>query len=61
MLSFQRRMRPEFADFVRIIYPIGYEDHQSIKYREPIKGFLSNIFFLNHKHLETSEEGSSSK
>lgn len=49
MLSNQRRMRPEFADFVRIIYPVGYDDHESVKNRENVNGFESNIFFLNHK------------
>ena len=30
-LSYQRRMRPEFADFVRLIYDNTYTDHEHTK------------------------------
>ncbi len=31
-------MRPEFADFIRLIYGKTYEDHESVKNYKNIKG-----------------------
>jgi hypothetical protein len=60
-LQFQRRMRPEFADFVRIIYKkTNYIDHESTKNKPNVLGFNSNIHFLNHKYLEEMNHNLSS-
>jgi superfamily I DNA and/or RNA helicase len=60
-LEYQRRMRPEFADFVRLIYKNSYTDHESTKNKVNNKGFSSNIHFLNHKNLEDMNQGLASK
>jgi hypothetical protein len=60
-LEYQRRMRPEFADFVRLIYKSSYADHELTKNRIDNKGFSSNIHFLNHKNFEVSNYGLASK
>ena len=54
-------MRPDFADFVRLIYGDKYKDHDTTKDRPLSTGFMGPIFFLNHNMLETSEAGLSSK
>ena len=46
-------MRPEFADFVRLIYNSPYTDHQTTKNQPNVRGFTSNIFFLDHTNLES--------
>jgi len=66
-LSYQRRMRPEFADFVRLIYGNNYYDDNITFTRNPIKGFYmdnqnyKNMIFFNHKNNENSIGGLSSK
>jgi len=66
-LSHQRRMRPEFADFVRLIYGNNYNDHEITYTRESIKGFYvdkqinKNMIFFNHKNMEASNNGLASK
>src|SRR5690606_38236341 len=60
-LEYQRRMRPEFADFVRLIYKTAYTDHDSTKNKPNVKGFTSNIFFLNHSNLELVNKNLASK
>ena len=60
-LGFQRRMRPEFVDFVRLIYNTSYIDHESTLNKSNVKGFLSNIFFLNHKNYEETNINLASK
>jgi len=61
-LMFQRRMRSEFADFVRLIYTkSNYYDHHDTKNKPEVKGFLSNIFFFNHKNYEQENLNMASK
>jgi superfamily I DNA and/or RNA helicase len=60
-LSYQRRMRPEFTDFVRLIYGEDYKDDPSTLNKPSIKGFKSNIYFINHNQLESNNESISSK
>ena len=61
-LTNQRRMRPEFADFIRIIYAKdAYEDHESVQKYENIKGVKTNLFFFNHNKFESENQGLKSK
>ena len=53
-LKYQRRMKPKFADFVRIIY--GGEDYVDYKdsiNKENVKGIVEDMYFINHNELET--------
>ncbi|KAG7455458.1 hypothetical protein MATL_G00256890 [Megalops atlanticus] len=53
-LDYQHRMRPEIA---RLLTPHIYdrlENHASVKLYENIKGVMTNVFFVEHKHLEES-------
>ena len=60
-LKYQRRMKKIFADFVRLIYgKTEYIDRIEEK-REPISGMSSDMFIVNHKHLESEKEGMKSK
>ena len=36
-LEYQRRMRPEFSEFIRLIYP-DYKDCENVKHYENIRG-----------------------
>lgn len=60
-LNYQRRMRPDFADFIRLIYPNGYFDHDNVKIYENIKGITTNLFFFNHNQSESENLGLKSK
>lgn len=60
-LNVQHRMNPEISD---LLVPTIYktlDNDDSVKIREPIKGFTTNIFFLTHENRESSGTGSSSK
>lgn len=64
MLSFQRRMKPEFADFVRIIYNEGqnaYKDHESTLSKDPHKGLVQSMFLFQHESKESEDSGLASK
>jgi hypothetical protein len=41
-------MRPEIADFPRLIYTT-YLDHESVTNFPAVRGVFHNIYFLNHK------------
>jgi len=41
-------MRPEFADFIRVIYGDSYEDHDETKNYPNIKGIESNLYYFKH-------------
>ena len=43
-LEFQRRMRPEFADFIRLIYKSSYLDHQTSFTKPNVKETISSYF-----------------
>ena len=53
-LERQHRMRPEIADFARIIYPL-LKDDDSVLDQDHIMGVNSNVFFLNHCEQETQD------
>uniref|UniRef100_A0A8C4RU96 NFX1-type zinc finger-containing protein 1 n=1 Tax=Erpetoichthys calabaricus TaxID=27687 RepID=A0A8C4RU96_ERPCA len=59
-LNYQHRMRPEIA---KLLTPHIYdklENHQSVNLYDKIKGVNSNLFFVEHEHLEeTIHEGRS--
>ncbi|XP_017560739.2 NFX1-type zinc finger-containing protein 1 isoform X2 [Pygocentrus nattereri] len=51
-LNYQHRMRPDIA---RLLTPHIYselENHSSVLEYENIKGISTNLFFMDHKHLE---------
>ncbi|XP_066288833.1 NFX1-type zinc finger-containing protein 1-like [Branchiostoma lanceolatum] len=55
-LQSQHRMRPEFA---RLLTPHIYDtldNHESVLNYENIKGVSSNIFFVDHSHLEVQDK-----
>ena len=53
-LKYQRRMKPLFADFVRLIYGEStYIDHATTKGKEKAKGFESDMFIITHTKIET--------
>ena len=53
-------MRPEIADFIRIIYD-DYLDHPSVTNYENIRGLKNNLFFFNHKHKEAGIQENTTK
>ena len=61
-LKYQRRMKPKFADFVRIIYGSEeYIDHKDVSNKEDVKGIENDIYFIAHDKLEGENEGLKSK
>ena len=61
-LKYQRRMKPIFADFVRIIYGNEeYLDYDDVKNKDKVKGMEKDMFIIKHKELETENEGLKSK
>ena len=62
VLEYQRRMRPEFADFIRIIYESKqYKDHNDVLNYENVRGIRGNLVYFNHHYLETENIGLKSK
>eukprot|EP00742_Colponemidia_sp_Colp-10_P011742 GILJ01013092.1.p1 GENE.GILJ01013092.1~~GILJ01013092.1.p1 ORF type:complete len:1832 (-),score=214.16 GILJ01013092.1:109-5445(-) len=59
-LKTQRRMRPEIARMMEPIYA-DLQNHESVSQYDNIKGISSNIFFLTHDRLESSEGENRSK
>ncbi|KAL4497973.1 hypothetical protein ABPG72_014830 [Tetrahymena utriculariae] len=60
-LKVQRRMNPDFADYIRLIYN-QYEDHSDlIKYKKNVVGMPSNMYLISHNQSEESIENSTSK
>ena len=61
-LKYQRRMKPIFADFVRIIYgSTEYLDYQDVKNKEKVKGIEKDMFIITHNELESENESLKSK
>ena len=61
-LKYQRRMKPKFADFVRIIYGSEeYIDHNDVSSKEEVKGMENDMYFITHDKLEGENEGLKSK
>lgn len=54
-LTSQHRMRPEISQIMTLIYP-NLEDHSSVKNYESIKGVASNVFLIDHREEESSDE-----
>ena len=62
VLKYQRRMKPKFADFVRIIYgEETYIDHEDVKNKEDVKGMEKDMYIITHNSLENENEGLKSK
>ena len=58
-LELQHRMRPEISMLMRHIYD-NLNDHNDVKEVENIRGVSKNVFLLNHKHTEeTDQDGTS--
>ena len=54
-------MRPEISHLMRHFYD-DLEDHASVRTdRPPIGGVESNVYFINHSHVETTVADGSSK
>ena len=61
-LKYQRRMKPKFADFVRIIYgDTQYQDYDDLEKRPQVLGIESDMFFITHNKLEGENSGLKSK
>ena len=59
-LKYQRRMKPLFSNFVRLIY--GKENYiDKVEQRENMKGFNSDFFIITHNNYEEEKEGLKSK
>ncbi|XP_060589825.1 NFX1-type zinc finger-containing protein 1-like [Ruditapes philippinarum] len=54
-LKLQHRMRPEIAEIIRHIYP-ELKDHDIVKSYPDVKGISSNLYFIDHRHSEESNE-----
>ncbi|CAF2793462.1 unnamed protein product [Rotaria sp. Silwood2] len=53
-LNIQHRMRPEIARLMKYFYD-DLEDHINVESeRAPVRGVDSNIFFINHNHMEAN-------
>ncbi|XP_057868055.2 uncharacterized protein LOC131075241 isoform X1 [Cryptomeria japonica] len=59
-LRCQRRMRPSISELISDIYP-SLKDHDSVQNFENIKGIQNNVFFLDHKAMESETSEASSK
>ncbi|XP_037052517.1 NFX1-type zinc finger-containing protein 1-like isoform X2 [Bradysia coprophila] len=60
-LRAQHRMRPEIC---KLLVPTIYRDlenHSSVHFYPPVKGFLKNIFFINHSDPEKADNDSMTK
>jgi superfamily I DNA and/or RNA helicase len=54
-------MRPEIARLMKHFYD-DLDDHISVETnRPPIRGIDTNLFFINHNHIETTVDDGSSK
>ena len=61
-LKYQRRMKPKFADYVRIIYgETEYQDYENVKQRPNVKGIENDMYFITHNKLEGENSGLKSK
>ena len=59
-LKYQRRMKPLFSNFVRLIY--GEENYiDKVEQRENMKGFVSDFYIITHNKYEEEKEGLRSK
>ncbi|XP_045199758.2 NFX1-type zinc finger-containing protein 1-like [Mercenaria mercenaria] len=54
-LELQHRMRPEISSIMRHIYP-DLKDHEHVKTYPNVKGISTNLFLINHAHLESCND-----
>jgi superfamily I DNA and/or RNA helicase len=59
-LRCQRRMRPSISRLISDIYP-SLQDHCSVTKYENIKGIRNDVFFLDHKAMESQISDTNSK
>ncbi|KAL4497972.1 hypothetical protein ABPG72_014829 [Tetrahymena utriculariae] len=59
-LKVQRRMNPEFADYIRLIYE-NYEDYPALQKVTNVVGMPKNMFLISHSHSEEIISNSTSK
>ncbi|XP_060580703.1 NFX1-type zinc finger-containing protein 1-like [Ruditapes philippinarum] len=50
-LELQHRMRPEISSIMRHIYP-DLKDHEHVRSYPNVKGVSTNLFLVNHSHME---------
>ncbi|KAF4674801.1 hypothetical protein FOL47_008679 [Perkinsus chesapeaki] len=60
-LSTQLRMRPEVSQLVKHFYADGLIDHERVKKYDRVGGVATDVYFLDHRELEQSSEGSSKR
>ncbi|KAF4674803.1 hypothetical protein FOL47_008681 [Perkinsus chesapeaki] len=60
-LSIQLRMRPEVSQLVKHFYADGLIDHERVKKYDRVGGVATDVYFLDHRELEQSFEGTSKK
>ncbi|KAF4674802.1 hypothetical protein FOL47_008680 [Perkinsus chesapeaki] len=60
-LSTQLRMRPEVSQLVKHFYADGLIDHERVKKYDRVGGVATDVYFLDHRELEQSFEGTSKK
>jgi len=49
----QRRMCPDVANCIRLLYP-DLEDADNVKKHPPLDGFAHNLLFMDHHHPENN-------
>jgi len=59
-LHVQRRMRPEVCKIMNFIYP-NLVNHTSVLASPNVRGLKRNVFFMDHKYPESSNEMMASK
>ncbi|XP_031564674.1 uncharacterized protein LOC116300052 isoform X2 [Actinia tenebrosa] len=57
MLSIQHRMRPEIAQLTKRIYKDEIYDDVSVTMFEDVRGMKTNLFFLDHRGVESFHNG----
>ncbi|KAL4453714.1 hypothetical protein ABPG74_009610 [Tetrahymena malaccensis] len=59
-LKVQRRMNPEFADYIRLIYD-NYQDYPELQNVTNIRGMPMNMYLISHSYSEDIISNSTSK
>ncbi|CAH1789707.1 unnamed protein product [Owenia fusiformis] len=59
-LQLQHRMRPEIAELISDIYP-ELQNHPCVEEYETVGGITKNLFFVDHKEMESTDEELMSK
>ncbi|KAL1734067.1 hypothetical protein EV714DRAFT_203327 [Schizophyllum commune] len=61
LINVQRRMRPQIADYPRLILYPTLSDHPLVEQYPDVQGMRKNVFFFTHTHQENGEKDSVSK